>query len=69
MLFLYSRQMTTSTIQLTDALKSIFRETAQQLRGSERRQFMAKVVKGLGVGGLSSSRTRIGMEPRDGSLS
>ena len=45
MLFLYSRQMTTSTIQLTDALKSIFRETAQQLRGSERRQFMAKVVK------------------------
>ena len=43
--------MATSTIQLTDALKSIFRETAQQLKGSERRQFMAKVVKSLGLGG------------------
>ena len=42
MLFLYSRQMATSTIQLTDELKSILRETSQKLKGSERRQFMAK---------------------------
>ena len=34
--------MATSTIQLTDELKSILRETSQKLKGSERRQFMAK---------------------------
>ena len=38
MLFLYSRHMATSRIQLTDALKSIFREIAQQLRDGECRR-------------------------------
>ncbi len=52
--------MATSTIQLTDALKSIFRETAQQLKGSERRQFMAKVVKSLGLGGQTQAEKELG---------
>ena len=50
--------MTTSTIKLTNELKSIFKETAQKLKGSERRQFMAKVVKGLGVGGQTQGKRK-----------
>lgn len=46
-----SRLMKANGLQLNDFLKSLFRETAQQLKGSERRQFMAQVVKELGVGG------------------
>lgn len=60
MLFLYSRHMEAGTIQLTDSLKSLFRETAQQLKGSKRRQFMAKIVKGLGVGGQSQAERELG---------
>ena len=39
--------------QLTDSLKSLYIKTAQKLKGSDRRQFMAEVVKGLGIGGQS----------------
>ncbi len=52
--------MATSTIKLTNELKSIFRETAQKLKGSERRQFMAKVVKGLGLGGQTQAERELG---------
>ena len=52
--------MATSTIKLTKELKSIFRETAQKLKGSERRQFMAKVVKGLRVGGQTQAEWELG---------
>ena len=52
--------MTTGTIQLTNSLKSLFRETAQQLKGSKRRQFMAKIVKGLGVGGQTQAERELG---------
>ena len=52
--------MATSTITLTNELKSIFRETAQKLKGSERRQFMAKVVKGLGIGGQTQAERELG---------
>ena len=52
--------MATSTIKLTNELKSIFRETAQKLKGSERRQLMAKVVKGLGVGGQTKAERELG---------
>ena len=41
----------TPPIQLTDTLKSLYIKTAQKLKGSDRRQFMAEVVKGLGIGG------------------
>jgi hypothetical protein len=40
-----------SAIQVTDDLKALYIKTAQVLKGSEKRQFMAGVVKGLGVGG------------------
>ncbi len=52
--------MATSKIQLIDDLKSIFRETAKQLKGSERRIFMAKVVKSLGVGGQTQAERELG---------
>ena len=52
--------MEISPIKLTKELKSIFRETAQKLKGSERRQFMAKVVKGLGVGGQTQAERELG---------
>lgn len=40
-----------SIIQLTENLKSLYIKTAPKLKGSDRRQFMAEVVKGLGIGG------------------
>ncbi len=43
--------MEAGSIHLTEALKSLFRDTAEQLKGTARRQFMAKVVQGLGIGG------------------
>ncbi|MEM9275581.1 MAG: ISAzo13 family transposase, partial [Cyanobacteria bacterium P01_F01_bin.143] len=47
-------------MELTNELKSIFRETAQKLKGSERRQFMAKVVRGLGLGGQTQAERELG---------
>jgi hypothetical protein len=38
-------------MELTDSLKALLRETAQTLKGSARRLFMARTVKELGVGG------------------
>jgi len=52
--------MEAGTIQLTNSLKSLFRETAQQLKGSQRRQFMAKVVKELGMGGQTQAERELG---------
>ncbi|MEH2286552.1 hypothetical protein [Nostoc sp.] len=34
-----------SLIQLSDSLRSLYIKTAQKLKGSDRRQFMAEVVK------------------------
>lgn len=50
-----------SFIQLTDSLKTLYIKTAQKLKGSDRRQFMAEVVKSLGIGGqtLANARTRM----------
>ena len=39
------------TIELTDEVKGIYVETVKQLRGSERRLFMARIVKAMGEGG------------------
>ncbi len=52
--------MDAGTIQLTEALGSLFQETAEQLPGSARRQFMAKVVQGLGVGGQTLAEQALG---------
>ena len=37
--------------ELTDSLKSLLIETAQNLKGHQRRRFMAQTVKELGKGG------------------
>ena len=39
--------------ELSEELKSTYMTTAQLLQGSERRQFMARIVKSLGAGGQS----------------
>jgi hypothetical protein len=38
-------------MELTDSLKAVFIETANTLKGSERRHFMARIVQELGLGG------------------
>ena len=47
-------------MELRDALKSVFIETAKQLKGSTRRQFMARTVKALGSGGASRAERELG---------
>ena len=39
--------------ELSEELKQTYIETAQALKGSDRRQFMARIVKSLGYGGQS----------------
>ena len=50
--------------QLSDSLKSFYIKTAQKLKGSNRRQFMAEVVKGLGIGGQSLAERELGWNRR-----
>ena len=50
--------------QLTDSLKSLYIKTAQKLKGSDRRQFMAEVVKGLGIGGQTLAERELGWNRR-----
>ncbi len=40
-------------MELTNSLKSVFMDTAKQLKGSARRIFLARIVKELGPGGAS----------------
>ena len=47
-------------MELTNTLKQIFIETAKTLKGSDRRLFMAKVVKGMGQGGQRQAETELG---------
>ena len=47
-------------MELTNTLKKIFTETAKTLTGSERRRFMAQVVKGLGQGGQRRAESELG---------
>jgi hypothetical protein len=51
-------------IQLTDELKALYIKTAQKLKGTDRRQFMAEVVKGLGIGGQSQAERELGWNRR-----
>jgi hypothetical protein len=50
--------------QLTDSIKSLCIKTAQKLKGSDRRQFMAEVVKGLGIGGQTLAERELGWNRR-----
>lgn len=52
--------MEAGTIQLNESLKSLFKDTAEHLQGSARRQFMAKVVQGFGIGGQTLAEQELG---------
>ncbi|MFN6480750.1 ISAzo13-like element transposase-related protein [Nostoc sp. DedQUE07] len=47
-------------IQLTDLLKKLLKETAQQLKGAEKRKFIAQTVVALGHGGQSLAERELG---------
>ncbi len=53
-----------SIIQLTESLKSLYIKTDKKLKGSDRRQFMAEVVKGLGFGGQTLVERELGWNRR-----
>src|SRR5215213_7561396 len=47
-------------MELTDSLKGLLIETAETLRGSERRHFMARTVQELGPGGQRRAEGELG---------
>ena len=47
-------------MELTEELKTTYSETVKALRGSERRVFMARIVKGFGAGGQSLAERELG---------
>jgi hypothetical protein len=49
---------------LTEAEKSLYQKTAKKLKGTDRRQFMAEVVKGLGIGGQTYAEQELGWNRR-----
>jgi len=49
-----------SSMDLTDTLKTLFIETANSLKGSERRRFMARTVQELGPGGQRRAERELG---------
>ncbi|WP_416212691.1 ISAzo13 family transposase [Nostoc sp. DedQUE04] len=51
-------------MQLSDSLRSLYIKTAQKLKGSDRRQFMAEVVKGWGRGGATIAERELGWNRR-----
>jgi len=48
------------SIQLTDSLKNLLKETAQLLKGAARRKFIAQTVMALGEGGQSLAERELG---------
>jgi DNA-binding protein Fis len=51
-------------MELNDELTTLFIETAGTLKGSERRVFMARVVKLLGEGGQRRAERELGWNRR-----
>lgn len=49
------------SIKLTDSLKKLLKEAAQQLKGAAKRKFIAQTVVALGQGGQSKAE-RVRME-------
>ena len=47
-------------LELTDELKATYIETAKTLKGSDRRIFMARIVRSLGYGGQSKAERELG---------
>jgi hypothetical protein len=53
-----------SQMELNPHLKLLYRDTAEKLRGTDRRQFMAKLVKQWGWGGYSFAEKELGWNRR-----
>lgn len=51
-------------IELSEQLKTTYQEAAKNLKGSERRKFMAGIVKSLGYGGLTYCAQEFGWDPK-----
>lgn len=51
-------------MKLTEHAKSLYIETAKKLKGTDRRQFMASVVKDLGIGGQTLVERELGWNRR-----
>ena len=51
-------------IEISPDLKSLYRDTAEKLRGTERRQFMAQLVKQWGWGGYTFAEKELGWNRR-----
>src|SRR5512147_2687162 len=47
-------------LELTDSLKTLLQETAERLKGHERRRFMAQTVAELGLGGQRLAERELG---------
>jgi len=47
-------------MELTESIRALFKESAQQLKGSARRMFMARTVRELGAGGPSVAERELG---------
>jgi hypothetical protein len=50
-------------MELTDSLKTVLMETAQTLKGSDRRLFMARIVQELGEGSQRRAQRELGWNP------
>jgi hypothetical protein len=50
--------------EVSNELKALYIKTAQKLKGTDRRQFMAEVVKGLGIGGQTQAERELGWNRR-----
>ncbi len=53
-----------SVLHLTESLKSLYIKTAKKLKGTDRRQFMASIVKELGIGGQTFVERELGWNRR-----
>lgn len=51
-------------IELSDSLKSTYRDAANVLKGSARRKFMAGIVASLGRGGQNYCAQELGWDPK-----
>ena len=53
-----------NVMELTETLKTTFKETAKALKGSERRLFMARIVKTMGKGGQRRAEAELNWNRR-----
>ena len=47
-------------LELTEGIKALLTETAERLKGHERRRFMAQTVEELGIGGIRLAARELG---------